>query len=70
MRAASVMNSSVSTTCVQLSSLLSRTPNCADSANPLAQIALHPDSSTMRADSPLWASSITSRVGDSSSRRS
>src|SRR5271154_4458117 len=50
------MNSSWSTTCVQLASLLSRTPNCAEIDNPEAQIPLKPASRTMRADNPLCAS--------------
>src|ERR1700723_3238868 len=53
---ASAMNSSISTTCVQLASLLSRTPNCAEIDSPDAQMPLKPASRTMRADRPLWAS--------------
>jgi hypothetical protein len=50
------MNSSTSTTWVQLASLLSRTPSCAEIDRPEAQIPLKPASRTMRADRPLWAS--------------
>ena len=57
---ASAMNSSISRTCVQLASLLSRTPNCADIARPLAQIPAKPASSAILALRPLWASSRNS----------
>src|SRR5258708_7595920 len=50
------MNPTWSTTWVQDSSLLSRTPNEADIVSPLAQIPSKPASSTMRADSPSCAS--------------
>ena len=53
MSVTSAMNSSISTTWVQLASLLSRTPNCAESVSPLAQIPANPASSTMRALMPL-----------------
>src|SRR6202034_1588905 len=60
---ASAMNSSISTTCVQLASLLSRTPNCAEIDSPDAQIPLNPASRTMRADRPLCASMRNSSSG-------
>src|SRR5215510_2845503 len=50
------MKATCSTTCVQESSLLSRTPKEAETVRPLAQIASKPASSTMRADNPSWAS--------------
>src|SRR6266702_5896907 len=50
------MNSSVSTTCVQLASLLSRTPYCAEIARPEPQMPLKPASRAMRAEMPLCAS--------------
>src|SRR4051812_11126350 len=64
---ASAMNSTTSMTWVQLASLLSRTPNCADIVRPLPQIALKPASSAIRADSPLWASQTNVRSADESS---
>src|SRR6476620_9019286 len=67
---ASDMNSSMSTTCVQLASLQSRTPNCAESARPLAQMPLNPASSTMRALRPLCASIKNSSSRDVRSLRS
>src|SRR3984885_2686840 len=60
---ASAMNSSISTTCVQLASLLSRTPNCAEIDSPDAQMPLKPASRTMRADRPLCASIRNSSSG-------
>src|ERR1700722_5481670 len=57
------MNSSMSTICVQLASLLSRTPNCADIASPEAQIPLKPASRTRRAERPLCASMRNSSRG-------
>ena len=58
MLAASDMNSSRSRTCVQLTSLLSLTPNCAEMVRPLAQIPSKPVSSTIFALSALWASQM------------
>jgi hypothetical protein len=66
MLVASAMNSRMSTTWVQLSSLLSRTACCADSASPEPQMPLNPASSTMRADRPLCASRMNSVCGDCS----
>ncbi len=60
MLVASDMNSRVSTTWVQLNSLLSRTACWADSARPEAQMPLNPASSTIFAASPLWASRMNS----------
>src|SRR3954469_2953591 len=50
------MYSTTSSTCVQLASLLSRTPSDAEIDKPLAQSASKPASRATRADSPLWAS--------------
>jgi hypothetical protein len=66
MDVASDMNSRMPTTWVQLSSLLSRTACCADSARPDPQMPLKPASSTMRADRPLCASRMNSVCDDSS----
>src|SRR6185436_18638100 len=65
MDTASAMKATWSTTWVQLSSLLSRTPNEAETVRPLAQMASKPVSSTIRAESPSWASmrkAISGRV--------
>ncbi len=61
---ASAMNSMTSRTWVQLASLLSRTPSCAEIERPLPQIPLKPASSTIRAERPLWASQRNSRRGE------
>src|SRR6478609_5998381 len=67
---ASAMYSATSTTCVQLASLLSRTPSDAEIESPLAQMALKPASSAMRADRPLCASMMKSSCAGSSRARS
>ena len=59
---ASDMNSSTSNICVQLASLLSRTPYCAEIANPPAHRPLNPDSSAIFALIPLCDSSKNSRI--------
>src|SRR5215510_11624665 len=64
------MKATWSTTCVQESSLLSRTPKEAETVRPLAQIPSKPASSTMRADSPSWASIKNAVSGRVTSRRS
>src|SRR4051812_8822423 len=64
---ASAMNSTTSMTCVQLASLLSRTPNCAEIVRPLPQIARKPASSAIRAERPLWASQMNVSSADESS---
>ena len=66
---ASAMNSTTSSTCVQLASLLSRTPSAAEIDSPLAQMPGKPASSTIRALRPLWASSRHSTCGDARSCR-
>ena len=53
---ASLMNSSTSSTCVQLASLLSRTPSAAEIESPLPQMPLKPASSAILALRPLCAS--------------
>src|SRR4051812_4488865 len=65
-RVASVMNSTTSITWVQLASLLSRTPSCAEMVRPLPQIAEKPASSAIFADSPLCASQTNSSSADES----
>jgi hypothetical protein len=55
-RVLSLMNSAISTTCVQLASLQSRRPRLAAMERPLAQIPSKPASSTILALRPLWAS--------------
>gem|GEM_PF-5446668 len=68
-RVASAIYSAISSICVQLASLLSRTPSEAEIARPLAQMALNPASSAIRAERPLCASSIKSnRLGSSKAR--
>ena len=69
MSVASDMNSNMSTTWVQLASLLSLTPNWADRASPLAQMPLNPACCAILADTPLCASRMNSSWGDSSKRR-
>src|SRR5689334_23217409 len=64
------MNSSTSRTWVQDASLLSRTPSAADIERPDAQIPAKPASSTIFAESPLWASMRKLSPGERSSRRS
>lgn len=57
MSAASCMYSTASTICVQLASLLSRTPSAAEMDRPLAQMPWKPASATILADSPFYGSS-------------
>src|SRR5215831_691478 len=64
------MKATWSTTCVQESSLLSRTPKDAETVRPLAQMPSKPVSSTMRADSPSWASIRNAISGRVTRRRS
>src|SRR6266850_4633239 len=64
------MKATWSTTWVQLSSLLSRTPKEADKVSPLAQIPSKPASSKMRAESPSWASIMKAMSGRVTRRRS
>ena len=56
MRLASAMNSTTSSTWVQLASLLSRTPIAAEIERPLPHRPRKPASSAMRAERPLCAS--------------
>src|SRR5262245_6861812 len=57
------MNSTMSSTWVQLASLLSRTPSEAEIDSPLAQTPGNPASSAIRALRPLWASMRKLRDG-------
>src|SRR3954447_18043243 len=63
------MNSTTSSTCVQLASLLSRTPSAAEMESPLAQMPRKPASSTIRALNPLCASIKNSSRGERSISR-
>eukprot|EP01043_Picozoa_sp_COSAG02_P101915 COSAG02_NODE_37943_length_435_cov_1.044643_1_plen_80_part_10 len=62
MSTASCMYSTASTICVQLASLLSRTPSAAEMDRPLAQMPWKPASSTILAESPFCAAAFRREI--------